>query len=322
MNELARAEKSPISTIGKLNLIFGVYGGNILYSIYLDYADKLQDPEEYTRFSIDEDGFLPIAYSTISQYMGIPKDTVIKTIAKFVKRGLLQKKPGTKETYNIPLYRPESKSSVFIEIAEEKLKNLTTDRLDRSLNKKCIPEIISTLEKDPCVLVALGLVNRTKLEEFLDKLNSAKKVTDTNELQETKSPQESKLPKEKQEKQEKAKTSNVINLPPTNNQSRAVRLSNYFADVYKKYREQTYNVTNEDIELLTNAIAKYEYSDTTWEEIIDTFCARFENIYKHTNRNVDTTISEVVPDISKLVQEKTIDCIFKYYDRFIKSVIC
>ena len=90
MSNLAKAEKSPISTIGKLNLMFGAYGGNILYSIYLDFANKLQNPEEYTRFSIDEDGFLPKAYSTMSQYMGIPKDTVIKTINKLVKIGIKQ----------------------------------------------------------------------------------------------------------------------------------------------------------------------------------------------------------------------------------------
>ena len=62
--------------------------------------------------------------------------------------------------------------------------------------ERFIPEIISTFENDSHVLVALELVDRTRLEEFLDKSNSAKKVTDPEEIQET-NPQKTPLPEYK-----------------------------------------------------------------------------------------------------------------------------
>ncbi len=158
-----------------LKLLLGASEGDVMYAIYSDYASQLNSPGTGKGFDINKDGFVPKSYENIAEYVGIQASAVKRAIERLVKRGLLQKKPGNKETYNIPLYRPESKSSVFIEIAEEKLKNLTTDRLDRSLNKKCIPEIISTLEKDPCVLVALDLVKSSK---------------ETKSSQETKSPEE------------------------------------------------------------------------------------------------------------------------------------
>ena len=168
-----------------LSYLLGITEGSVLYSIYSDYSNKINSPGSWKGFDINEDGYVPKSYNTIAEYVGIQASAVKRAIERLVKRGLLQKKPGNVDTYNIPLYKPEFRSSVFIKIAEEKLKNLTTDRLDRPLNKKCIPQIISTLEKDPYVLVALELVNRTRLEEFLDKSNPTKKVTDTEELQKT-----------------------------------------------------------------------------------------------------------------------------------------
>src|SRR5690606_13451255 len=172
MNKLAKAEKSPINTIGKLNLIFGVYGGNILYSIYLDFASKLQNPEEYTRFSIDEDGFLPKAYSTISQYMGIPKDTVIKTIAKLVKMGLLQKKPGNVDTYNIPLYRPELRSDVFINLINEKLDKIKDikHKYDREAKETDLKILLKEFEKTPYAIIALGFIKEENILSVTEKL--------------------------------------------------------------------------------------------------------------------------------------------------------
>ena len=146
-----------------LKLLLGASEGDVMYAIYSDYANKLQGIGTGKGFDINEDGFVPKSYENIAEYVGIQASAVKRAIEKLVKRGLLQKEPGNKETYNIPLYRPEFKSSVFIEIAEERLKNLTTDRLDRSLNKKCIPQIISILEKDQYVMIALGLI-KEKIE--------------------------------------------------------------------------------------------------------------------------------------------------------------
>ena len=148
-----------------------------MYAIYSDYANKIQsDDDTWKEFDIDEDGYVPKSYENIAEYVGIQASAVKRAIERLIKRGLLQKKPGNVDTHNIPLYKPELRSEVFIKIAEEKLKNLTTDRLDRPLNKKCIPQIIETLEKDQDVMIALGLVKSSK---------------------ETKSSQEPKSPKEK-----------------------------------------------------------------------------------------------------------------------------
>lgn len=149
-----------------LKLLLGASEGDVMYAIYSDYANKLQSDDTWKVFDINADGYVPKSYENIAEYVGIQASAVKRAIERLVKRGLLQKKPGNVDTYNIPLYRPEYKSSVFIKIAEEKLKNLTTDRLDRLLNKKCIPQIIETLEKDQYVMIALGLVKEESRKWF------------------------------------------------------------------------------------------------------------------------------------------------------------
>lgn len=149
-----------------LKLLLGASEGDVMYAIYSDYANKLNSPDTWKEFDIDEDGYVPKSYENIAEYVGIQASAVKRAIERLIKRGLLQKKPGNVDTYNIPLYRPELRSEVFIKIAEEKLKNLTTDRLDRPLNKKCIPQIISTLEKDQYVIIALGLVKEESRKWF------------------------------------------------------------------------------------------------------------------------------------------------------------
>ena len=168
-----------------LNYLLGMTEGSVLYSIYLDYANKLQDIGTGKGFDINEDGYVPKAYKTIVDFIGVRPDTVKSSIERLIKKGLLQKKPGNKETNNIPLYRPEFRSDVFIKIAEEKLKTSTANKLNQQSDKEVLPEIIETLENDSHVLVALELVNRTRLEEFLGESNPAKKVTGTEEIQET-----------------------------------------------------------------------------------------------------------------------------------------
>lgn len=141
-----------------LKLLLGASEGDVMYAIYSDYANKLQNISTGKGFDIDEDGYVPKSYENIAEYVGIQASAVKRAIERLVERGLLQKQPGNAETNNIPLYKPELRSEVFIKIAKERLENLTTDRLDRPLNEKCIPQIIETLEKDQYVLVALGLV--------------------------------------------------------------------------------------------------------------------------------------------------------------------
>jgi predicted transcriptional regulator len=167
-----------------LKLLLGASEGDVMYAIYSAYADKLKEPGTRKRFDIDEDSYVSKSCGNIAEYVGIQASAVKRAIGRLVKKGLLQKKPSNKETNNIPLYKPELRSDVFIKIAEEKLKNLTTDNLDRPLNKKCIPQIIETLEKNSCVLVALGLIQSSQ---------------ETKSPQEIKSSQESNPPEEKDE---------------------------------------------------------------------------------------------------------------------------
>ena len=162
-----------------LKLLLGANEGDIMYSIYSDYANKINSPGTWKGFDINKDGYVPKSYETITGFTGIWTGTVRGVIERLIKKGLLQKKSGNKETNNIPLYRPEFKSSVFIKIAEGILKTPTGNKLNQKNAERFIPEIISTFENDLHVLVALELVNRTKLEEFLDELNPTKKVTDT-----------------------------------------------------------------------------------------------------------------------------------------------
>lgn len=168
-----------------LKLLLGASEGDVMYAIYSDYANKINSSGKWKRFDIDEDGYVPKAYETITGFTGIWAGTVKGVIERLIKKGLLQKKPGNKETNNIPYYKPVLESSVFIKIAEGILKTPTGNKLNQKNAERFIPEIISTFENDSHVLVALELVNRTRLEEFLDELKSAKKVTGTEEIQET-----------------------------------------------------------------------------------------------------------------------------------------
>ena len=103
---------------------------------------------------VDKDGYLPISYKTIVDFTGILPATVKSSIERLVKKGLLQKKLGNKETNNIPLYRPEYRSSVFIKIAEEELKTSTANGLNQKSDERFLPQIIETLEKDQSILGA------------------------------------------------------------------------------------------------------------------------------------------------------------------------
>jgi DNA-binding Lrp family transcriptional regulator len=163
-----------------LNYLLGTNEGLVMYSIYSDYANKLQGIGTGKGFDINEDGYVPKSYNTIADFTGLEYDTVRRCVDRLIKKGLLQKKPGNVDTYNIPLYRPEFKSSVFIELAKEKLADKRNARDEKNKNQaeRLIPEIISTFENDSHVLVALGLVKSSQ---------------ETKSFQEPKSPEEKDL---------------------------------------------------------------------------------------------------------------------------------
>lgn len=161
-----------------LNYLLGATEGLVMYSIYLDYANKLQDIGTGKGFDINEDdGYVPKSYNTITDFTGLEYDTVRRCVERLIKKGLLKKKPGNEENKNIPYYLPVLESSVFIKIAEEKLADKRNARDEKNKNQaeRLIPQIIETFEKDSHVLVALGLVKSS---------------------QETKSSHESKSPEE------------------------------------------------------------------------------------------------------------------------------
>jgi hypothetical protein len=145
-----------------LKLLLGANEGDVMYAIYSDYANKLQGVGTGKRFDIDEDGYVPKSYETITGFTGIWTGTVRGVIERLVKKGLLQKKPGNKETNNIPLYKPEFKSSVFIKIAEGILKTPTGNKLNQKNAERFIPEIIEILEKNQDVMIALGLIKSSQ----------------------------------------------------------------------------------------------------------------------------------------------------------------
>ena len=224
-----------------LKLLLGASEGDVMYAIYSDYANKLKEPDTWKEFGINKDGYVPKSYENIAEYVGIQASAVKRAIGRLVKRGLLQKKPGDADTYNIPLYRPEFKSSVFIKIAEEKLKNLTTDPLDRPLNKKCIPQIIETLEKDQDVMIALGLVKSSQEPKSFQVKYLA---------EEPKSPEE-------------------IDL---------YTIVEYFKRWYKKIYNMDYNSNESEIKKLRNIINNYSIEQ--WGKMIPIFIERYNERWK------------------------------------------
>lgn len=140
-----------------LNYLLGATEGLVMYSIYSDYANKLQGIGTGKGFDINEDGYVPKSYNTIADFTGVRIETARRVIDRLIKKGLLQKKPGNEDTYNIPLYRPEYRSDVFIKIAEERLAD-KRNGLNKNQDERFIPEIIETLEKDQYVMIALGLI--------------------------------------------------------------------------------------------------------------------------------------------------------------------
>ena len=159
-----------------LNYLLGVTEGLVMYSIYSDYANKLNSPGTWKEFGINEDGYVPKSYETIADFTGLLPDTIRGVIERLIKKGLLQKKPGNVDTYNIPYYKPVLESGVFINLAKERLKTPPKNKLNQKSDERFIPEIIETLEKNQSILGALGLVKSS---------------------QETKSSEEPKSPEEK-----------------------------------------------------------------------------------------------------------------------------
>ena len=147
-----------------LNYLLGASEGLVLYSIYSDCANRINSISTWKGFDINKHGYVSKSYNSITDFTGLEYDTVRRCVDRLIKKGLLQKKPGNGENKNIPYYLPEFKSSVFIKIAEEKLvdKRNARDEKNKNQNERFILEIISTFEKDSCVLVALGLIKSSE----------------------------------------------------------------------------------------------------------------------------------------------------------------
>jgi len=166
--------------------LLGATEGLVMYSIYSDYANKLQGIGTGKGFDINEDGYVPKSYNTIADFTGLEYDTVRRCVDRLIKNGLLQKKPGNTENKNIPYYLPVLESSVFINLAKEKLvdKRNARDEKNKNQAERLIPQIISTLEKDSCVLVALDLVKSSKETKSSQESKSPKERDDTDRLEE------------------------------------------------------------------------------------------------------------------------------------------
>ena len=160
-----------------LNYLLGATEGLVMYSIYSDYANKINSIGIWKEFDINRYGYVSKSYNSITDFTGLEYDTVRRCVDRLIKKGLLEKKPGNGENKNIPYYLPVLESSVFINLAKEKLvdKRNARDEKNKNQAERLIPQIIETLEKDSCVLVALGLIKSS---------------------QETKSPEEIKSPEE------------------------------------------------------------------------------------------------------------------------------
>jgi len=148
--------------LAMLNYLLGVTEGLVMYSIYSDYANKLNSPGKWKGFDINEDGYVPKSYNTIADFTGLLPDTIRGVIERLIKKGLLQKKPGNEENKNISYYLPVLESSVFINLAKERLKTPPKNKLNQKSNERFLPQIISTFENDSHVLVALGLIKSSK----------------------------------------------------------------------------------------------------------------------------------------------------------------
>ena len=160
-----------------LNYLLGTNEGLVLYSIYSDCANKLQGDDTWKEFDINQYGYVSKSYNSITDFTGVRIETVRRVISRLIKNGLLQKKPGNIETNNIPYYRPEYRSSVFIELAKERLAD-KRNGLNKNQDERFIPEIISTFENNSCVLVALGLI------KFPEELKSSEELKSPEERDE------------------------------------------------------------------------------------------------------------------------------------------
>ena len=224
-----------------LNYLLGVTEGLVMYSIYSDYANKLNSPGTWKEFGINEDGYVPKSYETIADFTGLLPDTIRGVIERLIKKGLLQKKPGNVDTYNIPYYKPVLESGVFINLAKERLKTPPKNKLNQKSDERFIPEIIETLEKDQSILGALGLVKSSQ---------------ETKSSQEPKSSHESNPPEEED-----------LNL-----------IVWYFKCCYENKYNMDYNPTDREIERLRNIINNYSMDQ--WQEMILIFIQKYSEQWK------------------------------------------
>ena len=139
-----------MNTQALLKYILGTSEGDIMYTLLSEYKNK----------STDE--FVSKTYTEIALATGLEKETIRATVNRLVKKGLLQKKPGIRESRYAIFFKPEFNTELYIESAIQKLhsKEKVSNITNRNQAKDFIPEIIKILKSDSNMLVALDFIER------------------------------------------------------------------------------------------------------------------------------------------------------------------
>ena len=160
------------------NYLFNGAKGFVLYTLFTDYANKINKQDELERkrkgiadgndyeldyFSIDEEGFVPKAISTFSDYTGFEDDTVRKALKELESMGFVTSKKGDKDHKNITLYRPCFSSSKYLQLTKQKLEDKMSAKNEKNRNQavRMLEPYIELLSKEPNFIKAIEMYSGT-----------------------------------------------------------------------------------------------------------------------------------------------------------------
>lgn len=160
------------------NYLFNGSKGFVLYTLYKDYENKINKQDELERkrkgiddgndyeldyFSIDENGFVPKAISTFSDYTGFEDDTIRKALKELESMGFVTSKKGDKEHKNITLYRPCFASSKYLQLTKQKLEDKMSAKNEKNRNQavRILEPYIELLSKEPNFMKAIEMYSGT-----------------------------------------------------------------------------------------------------------------------------------------------------------------